>query len=50
VLEDMLGLNPRPPKFVKVYGALADEIEASVKAYATDVRAKKFPTDEQIYK
>jgi 3-methyl-2-oxobutanoate hydroxymethyltransferase len=50
VLEDMLGLNPRPPKFVKVYGRLAEEIEASVKAYADDVRARSFPTDAQVYR
>ena len=30
VLEDMLGLSPRVPKFVKRYGSLAGEIEASV--------------------
>ena len=49
VLEDMLGLNPRPPKFVKVYGALAAEIENSVKAYAEDVRTRAFPTKDQTY-
>lgn len=49
VLEDMLGLNPKPPKFVKVYGALADEIENSVRQYAEEVRERKFPTDAQTY-
>ena len=49
VLEDMLGLNPKPPKFVKVYGALADEIENSVRKYADEVRGRKFPTDAQTY-
>ena len=50
VLEDMLGLNPRPPKFVKVYGSLAAEIEAAVKGYAEDVRARAFPTEDQVYR
>jgi len=50
VLEDMLGLNPRPPKFVKVYGNLLAEIESSVKAYAEDVRARTFPTEDQVYR
>ena len=47
VLEDMLGLSPRVPKFVKSYGSLAAHIEAAVEAYADDVRARAFPTEEQ---
>ncbi|EYD72101.1 3-methyl-2-oxobutanoate hydroxymethyltransferase [Rubellimicrobium mesophilum DSM 19309] len=50
VLEDMLGLSPRPPKFVKVYGRLGDMIEEAVKAYAEDVRARTFPTEDQVYR
>jgi 3-methyl-2-oxobutanoate hydroxymethyltransferase len=50
VLEDMLGLSPRVPKFVKRYGSLATEIEASVKAYADEVRARVFPTADHVYK
>lgn len=50
VLEDMLGLSPRVPKFVKRYGSLAAEIEASVRAYADDVRARAFPTVDNVYK
>ncbi|HVG49432.1 MAG TPA: 3-methyl-2-oxobutanoate hydroxymethyltransferase [Rubellimicrobium sp.] len=50
VLEDMLGLSPRPPKFVKVYGQLGGMIEAAVEAYAADVRARAFPTEAQVYR
>ncbi len=50
VLEDMLGLSPRAPKFVKVYGDLGAQIEASVKAYADEVRARKFPGEAQVYR
>ena len=50
VLEDMLGLNERPPKFVKVYGNLLAEIENSVSAYADDVKARKFPTEDEVYR
>ena len=50
VLEDMLGLSPRPPKFVKVYGQLGGMIEAAVQAYAEDVRARAFPTEDQVYR
>ena len=50
VLEDMLGLNPNPPKFVKSYGNLLQDIETAVGNYAEDVRTRAFPTPEQTYK
>ena len=50
VLEDMLGLNPAPPKFVKVYGDLGGQIEAAVKSYSEEVRQRSFPTDDQVYR
>jgi 3-methyl-2-oxobutanoate hydroxymethyltransferase len=49
VLEDMLGLNPRVPKFVKKYGQVGDAIEAAVAAYAQDVKSRAFPTEEHVY-
>jgi 3-methyl-2-oxobutanoate hydroxymethyltransferase len=49
VLEDMLGLSQRVPKFVKRYGELAGQIEASIKGYAEEVRARKFPAPEHTY-
>jgi 3-methyl-2-oxobutanoate hydroxymethyltransferase len=49
VLEDMLGLNPWVPKFVKVYGNLGPQIEASVKAYAAEVKDRSFPGPENTY-
>jgi 3-methyl-2-oxobutanoate hydroxymethyltransferase len=49
VLEDMLGLNPRVPKFVKKYGQVGDAIEAAVAAYAADVKSRAFPTEEHVY-
>ncbi|MDD9920904.1 MAG: 3-methyl-2-oxobutanoate hydroxymethyltransferase, partial [Boseongicola sp.] len=42
--------NSRPPKFVKVYGDLANQIESAVKNYAEDVRDRKFPTEDQVYR
>jgi 3-methyl-2-oxobutanoate hydroxymethyltransferase len=50
VLEDMLGLSPRVPKFVKRYGSLAGAIEASVRAYAGEVRSRAFPGADNVYK
>jgi 3-methyl-2-oxobutanoate hydroxymethyltransferase len=49
VLEDMLGLSPRVPKFVKRYGELGPSIEAAVAAYAADVRTRTFPGPEHVY-
>jgi 3-methyl-2-oxobutanoate hydroxymethyltransferase len=49
VLEDMLGLSPRVPKFVKRYAELGPSIEAAVAAYAADVRARAFPAPEHVY-
>src|ERR1700749_1175446 len=49
VLEDMLGLSPRAPKFVRRYGDLGPAIEAAVEGYARDVRARAFPGPEHVY-
>jgi 3-methyl-2-oxobutanoate hydroxymethyltransferase len=49
VMEDMLGLNPKPPKFVRTYANMGADIEAAVKAYADDVRARTFPGVENVY-
>jgi 3-methyl-2-oxobutanoate hydroxymethyltransferase len=49
VLEDMLGLSPRVPKFVKRFGELGPSIEQAVKAYADEVRARTFPGVEHTY-
>src|SRR5713226_629305 len=49
VLEDMLGLSPRVPKFVKRFGDLGPAIEQAVKSYAEEVRARTFPAAEHVY-
>jgi 3-methyl-2-oxobutanoate hydroxymethyltransferase len=49
VLEDMLGLSPRVPKFVRRYGDLEPAIESAVAAYAADVRSRAFPGPEHVY-
>lgn len=50
VLEDMLGLNPHPPKFVKAFGNLGAGIEDAVRRYAEDVKSRAFPTEDQVYR
>jgi 3-methyl-2-oxobutanoate hydroxymethyltransferase len=49
VLEDMLGLSPRVPKFVKEYAQIGAGIEAAVKAFAGEVRTRAFPSAEYTY-
>jgi 3-methyl-2-oxobutanoate hydroxymethyltransferase len=49
VLEDMLGLSPRVPKFVKRFSDLGPSIELAVKSYAEDVRARHFPSPDHVY-
>ena len=50
VTEDMLGLFERTPRFVKRYDDWAGRVETAAAAYAADVRARRFPTEEQIYR
>ncbi|HZS64825.1 MAG TPA: 3-methyl-2-oxobutanoate hydroxymethyltransferase [Xanthobacteraceae bacterium] len=49
VLEDMLGLSPWAPKFVKRYSDLGPSIGAAVEAYAAEVRERRFPGPEHVY-
>jgi 3-methyl-2-oxobutanoate hydroxymethyltransferase len=49
VMEDMLGLTPRVPKFVKRYGDLGPAIEKAVAEYAAEVRSRAFPAAANVY-
>jgi 3-methyl-2-oxobutanoate hydroxymethyltransferase len=49
VLEDMLGLSPRVPKFVKRYSDLGPAIDRAVAAYAAEVRSRSFPAADNVY-
>jgi 3-methyl-2-oxobutanoate hydroxymethyltransferase len=49
VLEDMLGLSPRVPKFVKRYSDLGPSIGKAVADYAQEVRSRAFPGPEHVY-
>ena len=49
VLEDMLGLSPRVPRFVKRYGDIGPGIEAAISGYAKEVRARVFPGPDNVY-
>lgn len=49
VMEDMLGLSPRVPKFVKEFGAIGAAIERAIEGYAEAVRDRSFPAAEHTY-
>src|SRR5262252_5482934 len=49
VLEDMLGLSPTVPKFVKRYTELGPSIDAAVADYAAEVRKREFPSADHVY-
>ncbi|MBB4641345.1 3-methyl-2-oxobutanoate hydroxymethyltransferase [Rhizorhapis suberifaciens] len=50
VIDDMLGMFERVPRFVKRYENIAEIISAAAGQYAADVRGRAFPTDEQVYR
>lgn len=49
VMEDMLGLSPRVPKFVREFGKVGDAIEAAIASYAQEVKSRAFPAPEHTY-
>jgi len=49
VMEDMLGLSPRVPKFVKEFGRVGAVIEGAIKSYSEEVRARRFPEPAHTY-
>ena len=50
VWQDMAGLSPRVPKFVKRYADLAGTLRAAVAEYASDVVSGAFPSEEYSYR
>ncbi len=49
VMEDMLGLSPRVPKFVREFGRIGEAIEGAISSYADEVRGGTFPAPEHSY-
>ena len=49
VWQDMAGLTPRTPKFVKRYADLRTVLGDAVRAYADEVVAGTFPDEEHAY-
>jgi 3-methyl-2-oxobutanoate hydroxymethyltransferase len=49
VVDDMLGMFERVPRFVERFDDLAVRIDTAAAAYAAAVRERRFPTDKQLY-
>ena len=49
VIDDMLGMFDRTPRFVKRFDDLAGRISAAVQTYAGAVRSRTFPGPDQTY-
>lgn len=49
VIDDVLGMYPRSPKFAKQYAAVGEMITAAVSAYIRDVKSGTFPGPEQSF-
>jgi 3-methyl-2-oxobutanoate hydroxymethyltransferase len=50
VIDDMLGMFERTPRFVKRYDDLAARISEAARTYAEEVRGRSFPTADQTYR
>jgi 3-methyl-2-oxobutanoate hydroxymethyltransferase len=46
VMHDLLGMNPRPPRFVKDFLTSGGSIQGALEAYANAVREGSFPGPE----
>ncbi len=49
VVDDMLGMFERVPRFVERFDELATRIDAAAASYAAAVRERRFPTEKQLY-
>ena len=49
VVDDMLGMFERVPRFVERFDNLAERIDAAAASYAAAVRERRFPTEKQLY-
>ncbi len=50
VIDDVLGLTQKPPRFARRFADAASVIESAAATYADDVRARRFPGPEHCYR
>ena len=49
VINDVLGLTPKPPRFAKVFVNLAPLISEAAETYVEDVHTRRFPAPEHVF-
>ena len=50
VLDDMLGLSGRVPRFVREFGNLGTSAAEAIAAYAAAVKDRSFPAEAHVYR
>ena len=50
VLDDMLGLSARVPRFVRRFADLGAQTDRAIAHYAAAVRARSFPAEDNVYR
>ena len=50
VLDDMLGLTARVPRFVRSFAELGAAADRAIADYAEAVRDRSFPGDDNVYR
>lgn len=50
VIDDMLGMFERVPRFVRRFDSLAERVSAAAAGYAAAVRERSFPGEAELYK
>ncbi|MCP4036922.1 MAG: 3-methyl-2-oxobutanoate hydroxymethyltransferase [bacterium] len=50
VMHDLLGLNDWSPSFAKQYANIGAEVSKAARAYADEVKHRKFPDEQHSYK
>jgi 3-methyl-2-oxobutanoate hydroxymethyltransferase len=49
VLQDLLGLTPKPPRFSKNFMTGASDLAAAIRAYVAAVKSGEFPGPEHAF-
>lgn len=49
VLQDLIGLSPRLPKFVRPFGKAQESLLKSLNSYHLEVVSRNFPSEKEIY-
>ena len=50
VLHDVLGYNPKPPRFAEVFADAPALVAAAAAGYLAAVRTRAYPADQHVYR